>query len=367
MDLTVSTDPAISVPVGPLERLGVLVMAFDVSGDFAGKIGLGCKDSAGDKIALDLREPDFDLVEPGGVGGRVVKLDVGMSGEELSHCLGLMGRKVVGNDVDVLSLGLCGNDIGKECNELGTGVALGGFAKDLPAGHFQCGVEGECPMPEVFESVALDPSRRQRQDGIESIKGLDGRLLINAEHRSVSWGSKVKTDDIGSFGFKGGIITGHIVPPPRRLETSLDPHAGDSHMAHAEFSGKFARTPMGGSISGLAMQRPIYDPCLHVFCARSGQLARMASPETRKAFLPKAIPPELHRIDAARLAATRRRKALATRQTKDNSGTANIVGTSALAAADLPQFTPLWRTQSEWCWHEENHTCKPSDVTVTLH
>jgi hypothetical protein len=38
-----------------------------------------------------------------------------------------------------------------------------------------------------------------------------------------------------------------------------------------------------------------------------------------------------------------------------------------LAAADLPQFTPLWRTQSEWCWHEENHTCKPSDVTVTLH
>ena len=43
-------------------------------------------------------------------------------------------------------------------------------------------------MPVVFETVAFGTSRRERQDGIETIQGLNGGLLIDTEHgRVLRW------------------------------------------------------------------------------------------------------------------------------------------------------------------------------------
>ena len=54
-------------------------------------------------IALDLGEPQFDLVEPGRVRWGEVQMNVGVLSQELVDALGLVRREVVGDDVDVLS------------------------------------------------------------------------------------------------------------------------------------------------------------------------------------------------------------------------------------------------------------------------
>jgi len=114
MDLMVLSDATVSLSIGPFERLGAFVVDFDIASDFAGEVGFGREDATGDQIALNFGEPDFDLIEPGRVSRGVVELKVGMGGEELRHGLGLVRRKVVGDEVDLLALGLRGDHIGEK-------------------------------------------------------------------------------------------------------------------------------------------------------------------------------------------------------------------------------------------------------------
>jgi hypothetical protein len=67
MKLQGSCDSALGVAIDPFERLGLGVVVADVAHDLAFKVGLGGEDPSGDQVALDLGEPDFDLVEPRGI------------------------------------------------------------------------------------------------------------------------------------------------------------------------------------------------------------------------------------------------------------------------------------------------------------
>jgi hypothetical protein len=53
------------VTIGPLERFGVGIVVTDVAHDFAFEIVSRREDAASDQVTLDLRKPDFDLIEPG--------------------------------------------------------------------------------------------------------------------------------------------------------------------------------------------------------------------------------------------------------------------------------------------------------------
>ncbi len=64
--------------MSPSNRSGCLVRVADVAHQFATQIHNRSENSSGDYMALDSGEPVFDLVEPGGVGGRVVRLNIGM-------------------------------------------------------------------------------------------------------------------------------------------------------------------------------------------------------------------------------------------------------------------------------------------------
>ena len=208
---------------------------------------------------------------------------------------------------------------------------------------------------------------RQRQDRIEPIKSLNSALFIDAKDRGVGRRLEVETDNVGRLGLEIRVIAGHVMTAPGRLQTSLGPDTGHSHVAEAQCGGKFARTPMGGAISRFAMQGPINNAGFQPFGARSYSLARMPSKETRNTSFQKTVSPEFDRIYAARLAATDRGQPLPASQTKNNRRSPSIVGSTALTATHSFQFTSLRRTQSERCWHEEIHTTTPSDVTVTLH
>jgi hypothetical protein len=363
----VLTDTAIGVSIGPLEGFGAFVVALDIAGNFASEVRSGIEDAAGNQIALNFREPDFDLIEPGRVSWGVVKLNLRMKGEELSHSPGLVRRKVVRDDVDFLFRGLRGDHVGQEGDELGAGVARGRFAQDLPAGDLQGGIKRKSAMPEIFKPMALGTAWRQRQDWIEAIESLNGRLFIDTKDGGVGWRLKVEADNVCGLGLEIRVIAGHVVTPPGRLQTSLGPDTGHSHVAEAQCGGKFTRTPMRGTVGRFTVQGPINNAGFQALSARSHSLAWMASPETGDAFLQKALSPEFDGIDAARLAATDRRQALPARQTQDDPSSSHIIGSAALAAAYSFQLPSFRRTQSKGCWHEENHTPIPSDVTVTVH
>ena len=223
-------------------------------------------------------------------------------------------------------------------------MAQGGFAQDLSAGNLQSGVERQSAMSEIFKPMTLGAAWRQRQDRIEPIKSLNSALFIDAKDRGVGRRLQVETDNVGGLGLEIRVIAGHVMTASGRLQASLGPDPGHSHMATAEGSGKLARTPMGGAIGRFAMQGPINNAGFQPFSARSYSLARIASKETRKTSFKKTVSPEFDGIDAARLAATDRGQRLPASQAKNNRRSANIVGATALTATHSFQFPSLRRT-----------------------
>jgi hypothetical protein len=107
-------------------RVGV-----DVAAEFAGQVGGGGEHAAGDHVALEFGEPQLDLVEPRRVSRREVQAEVGMLVEERRHLLGLVGREVVEDDVNLLSGPAEGDDLAEKLDEVLAGVTRGGLAVDL--------------------------------------------------------------------------------------------------------------------------------------------------------------------------------------------------------------------------------------------
>ena len=93
----VSVNSASRISIGPAERFGRLGVSADVFAKLVAQIRNRSKDPARDHVSLDLGKPKLDLIQPGGVGWREVKLYVRMFGEETFDIFGLMRRKVVGS------------------------------------------------------------------------------------------------------------------------------------------------------------------------------------------------------------------------------------------------------------------------------
>jgi hypothetical protein len=115
------------------------------------------------------------------------------------------------------------------------------------------------------------------------------------------------------------------------------------------------------------MQSPIDNPRFQMLGAGSRGLATVSSPESGDTIFAKARSPELDRVDAASRFVTHLHKRFASGQSQNDPGAANIVSAAVPASANKTQLTALWRTQSERCWHEQDHTPEQSDINVTLH
>jgi hypothetical protein len=130
--------------------------------------------------------------------------------EELADRLRFVGREIVEDDVNLLPRRAQGDDLLQEGNELPTGVTGSGFAVDTTSGGIERRIQGECSVPVVLEAMTLGASRRERQDGIETIQGLNGGLFINAEHGRVLGRGQAEAEDIGGLAFEVGIVTCHV-------------------------------------------------------------------------------------------------------------------------------------------------------------
>src|SRR5260370_38899238 len=112
------------VAVGPLDGLGSAIVVTAIARELARQVLDRGEDPAGNDIALDLGEPVFDLIEPRGVGRGVVEMDFAVSRDPF----GLVGREIVGTEMNLLAAWLIGDQFGEEGGKLLAGVPRGGFA-----------------------------------------------------------------------------------------------------------------------------------------------------------------------------------------------------------------------------------------------
>ena len=140
--------------------------------------------------------------------------------------------------------------------------------------------------------MALNPSGRERQDGIEPVQGLDGGLFVDAEDGSMLGRVQVETDDVGSLGLEVGIVAGHVTLQTVRLQAGLPPDAVHGVLADAQSGGQLAATPVRRAILG-RLARGGKNPRPQLGRQHRGLLSRMrriqpVEPRSQKALFPAA-------------------------------------------------------------------------------
>src|ERR687898_1378932 len=129
------------IAVGPADRLRVVVVTRDVASNLAREVGNGAEDATREQVALNLRKPQFDLIEPGGIRGREVEMDAGMRVEEGLHAFGFVGREVIDNHMNLPTPWLRCDNVAEKLDERRTRVARHRLADDLAGGRIQRGIQ----------------------------------------------------------------------------------------------------------------------------------------------------------------------------------------------------------------------------------
>ena len=124
-------DAIIRVLKSPAEGCSGFVVLLDVTDQLSGEVGDRGEDSPSDEIALDFGKPDLDLIEPTRIGRGVMDPYRWIGLEELENILGFMCAQVVGDDVNLSTLRLAGDDLAQKVDKLGAGMPSGGLSHDV--------------------------------------------------------------------------------------------------------------------------------------------------------------------------------------------------------------------------------------------
>ena len=335
------------VSIGPLKGSGAFVIGADVAHEFAFEVGFGSKNPSGDQVALDLGKPEFDLVEPGGVGGRKVQTDVRMLGKEVCDAFGFVGGEVVGNEMDLFAFWLGRDHVAQKGDEFGAGVAGRGLPQHLAAGSVEGGVERESAMAKIFKTMSLGSTGRKRQDGIEPVEGLNGRLLIHTEDNRVSRRPQVERNHLGRFALKVGVVAAEVMAAPMRLQTHFGPDSRNAHMICPQNFSQFATAPVGRSRGRLAIESPVDDARFELLGAPARPSATMATVEPAQALGAETIAPQLHRVYAATLLPAHFAQALARGQSKQDATAPNLLQFAGSTPAHFHQHTAFGRAKCD--------------------
>lgn len=161
------------------------------------------KDAPSRDLPARIREPDFDLIEPGGVRRR--EMDVLMTLQP-HVALGLMGREIIENGVDFVA-GIIGDDLVHEVEEFDTSSPLVKASDDLAAREFERREQRRCSMPLIVVRLAGHGAPvRQFQIALRAFERLDRRLLVNRQNNGAVRRSHVEADDFGGLGHEVGIV-----------------------------------------------------------------------------------------------------------------------------------------------------------------
>ena len=169
--------------------------------------------------------------------------DLGMIGQEVLDELGFMGREIVGDDVDLAAEGLGSTTwVRSQRTQCWYGVARSW------QGFRRCGYPGprqrKGAVAVILKAMSLGSARRKRQDRIQAVQGLDGRLFVYAKDGGMIRRVQIEADNVGGLLLEVGILAEHVTAQPVRLKAMPSPHPRNGHVIGAKHSGQPATAPV---------------------------------------------------------------------------------------------------------------------------
>src|SRR5208337_3313085 len=125
--------------------MGGLVVGGEEVVDIAAELWDAVEAGRCQRLSAEDTAPDLDLIEPRGVGGSVVEVDVFVALQP-AVVFGFVGIEIVKNDMDLL-LGIGAAEAIHEIQELHPAATLVMARLDQSGGHFQSGKQGGGAMP----------------------------------------------------------------------------------------------------------------------------------------------------------------------------------------------------------------------------
>src|SRR6516165_10881514 len=146
----------------------------------------GLEGSAFERLPGEDREPDFDLVQPGGVGWRVAEMHV-LVPRQPHVALGFMRREIVEDDMDFLVWVIRGHFV-HEVEKLDSAAALIMPACDLAIVHIESRKQGRGAMPFVIMRLTGEGAPIwQLEIALRALQSLDGGFFIESKDNRILW------------------------------------------------------------------------------------------------------------------------------------------------------------------------------------
>ena len=84
------------------------------------------------------------------------------------------------------------------------------FTQHLTVARVKRGVQRQGAVTVVLKAVALEPPRRQRQNRIEQVEGLNGGFFVDPKYRPMLVRFYVQANNVGRLSLEVGIVGGHV-------------------------------------------------------------------------------------------------------------------------------------------------------------
>lgn len=157
---------------GPDERTSGAVVVADEGFDAVDQLLGACERTAASFTLSEEPEPALNLIEPGHIGRREVKVEAGTACQPASGLGMLVGAVIVHHEMRTEARRDIGLDALEEPKELLMPMARLALGQDLAIGDIECGKQRGGAVPFVVMSEAIGIAKAHGQDRLGSLQRL---------------------------------------------------------------------------------------------------------------------------------------------------------------------------------------------------
>src|SRR5665213_3549133 len=181
---------------GPRKGTSRGVVGLDEGADLVDEV-LGAEERSASDLALrDEGEPAFDLIEPGGIGRRVMDMEAWPC-RDPGPDLGVFVDGIIVDDQVGVEVGRDTRlDELEEAQELLMPVAGAALRKNLAIGDVQGREQCRGAMANVIVGDAFEIAETERQAGLGAFERLDLGFLVDTEHDGMVRRIEIEPDDV---------------------------------------------------------------------------------------------------------------------------------------------------------------------------
>jgi hypothetical protein len=241
---------------GPHKGVAVPVVMVHEVLDLGHQVPDAAEGAATDGALGDKVEPDLHLVQPRGIGRRVVHVEARVSPQPASHRGVLVRGIVVDDQMDVQVRRHCDLDVAQEVEELLMPMAPLTLAEHLTRGDVERREQRCGSVADVVVGDSLDVAQAQRQEGLRALEGLDLALLIDTEDHGVIGRMQIQPDDVPHLLDEEGIRRELEMLLPMGLEPEGLPDPMHRGLRQPGFGAEGPAGPVRLPIPGVGLDRP---------------------------------------------------------------------------------------------------------------